>query len=225
MLHYVISICETGKPTKTEGSSSTMWFATWDKGLISMDRNGRFQYFTAENTIMNTNNITDLAFDGNHTLFVGTSNGLYGMDVRSGKMTEMMQEHIKAIYIDRRKKTMWIGMRKGVIPYDISSGKMGKILTEHDGLSYNYVWGFTEDHFGNIWVSTNNGITRISHSNGVYHLNPYYSEDGLGSVRFNNHAITCLNNGDILVGGLGFLVRITPKEVQTLTQQTLIATQ
>lgn len=90
---------------------------------------------------------------------------------------------------------------------------MGRRLTEHDGLSHNYVWGFTEDKYGNIWVSTNNGITRIAYSNGVLQLTPYYSEDGLGNVRFNNHAITCLNDGDILVGGLGFMVRITPQEL------------
>lgn len=205
MLHYVISICET--------KGSTMWFATWDKGLVAMDKNGRFRYFTMDNTIMNTNSMTDLAYDGRHTLFVGTSNGLFKMDVRSGKMTQMMQEHIKALYIDRQKKRMWIGLRKGVIPYDVKTSKMGKMLTEHNGLSHNYVWGFAEDLFGNIWVSTNNGITRIAQSNGVFQLTPYYSDDGLGTVRFNNHAITCLNDGDILVGGLGFMVRITPQEL------------
>lgn len=205
MLHYVISICET--------KGSTIWFATWDKGLVSMDRNGRFRCFTMDNTIMNTNNITDLAYDGKHSLFVGTSNGLFKMDVRTGKMTHMIQEHIKALYIDRQKKYMWIGLRKGVIPYDVRTDRMGKRLTEHDGLSYNYVLGFAEDKYGNIWVSTNNGITRIANSNGVLRLTPYYSEDGLGNVRFNNHAITCLNDGDILVGGLGFMVRITPQEL------------
>lgn len=208
-LHFVISICET---PAAKGREARMWFATWDHGFISMDGNGRFRSFTMDNTIMNTNNITDLAFDGRRTLFVGTSNGLFTMDIVTGKMRLILREHVKALYVNKHKSTLWIGLRKGVIPYNLKTAAAGKMLTVHDGLSHNYIWGFCEDRFGNVWVSTNNGITRISTTGGVYHLTPYYSEDGLGSVRFNNHAITCLPDGDILVGGLGFVARITPQE-------------
>lgn len=205
-LHYVISICETNTKTKN------MWFGTWDRGLITMDNNGNFRSFTMDNTIMNTNNITDLAYDGKQTLFVGTSNGLFSMNVNTGEMKLILQEHIKALYVNKLKSNLWIGLRKGVLPYNLETASTGELLTVHDGLSHDYVWGICEDHFSNVWVSTNNGITRISTANGVHHLTPYYSEDGLGGIRFNNHAITCLPNGDILAGGLGFVARITPQE-------------
>lgn len=207
-LHYVIAVCQT----RNGKGERRMWFATWDRGLVSMDADGKFKRFTMSNSIMNTNNITDLAFNGKHTLFVGTSNGLFALDLRSDSMVQMMHDHIKALYVQRNKKRLWIGLRKGVMAYDMHEGTMGKLLTEHDGLSHKYVWGFCEDRFGNIWVSTNNGITRISQIKDVFNITPYYSEDGLGSVRFNNHAITCLQNGDIVIGGLGFMVRIVPQE-------------
>lgn len=208
-LHFVISICET---PAVKGMGKRLWFATWDYGIISMDDDGQFRSFTMDNTIMNTNNITDLAFDGRQTLFIGTSNGLFSMNIVTGKMRQILKEHVKALYVNKHRSTLWIGLRKGIIPYNLKAAVAGKMLTVNDGLSHNYVWGFCEDRFGNVWVSTSNGVTRISTATGVYHLTPYYSEDGLGNVRFNNHAITCLPDGDIMVGGLGFVARITPQE-------------
>lgn len=227
LLNYVISICQThDDPSLREpqdktqlransDDGGTMWFATWDKGLIAMDSRGAFKRFTMAGTIMNTNNITDLAYDGRHTLYVGTSNGLFSLDTRTHHMQQLLQKHVKALYIDKAHKRLWIGLREGVIPLSLADGRMDKLLTVHDGLSHNYVWGFCEDQFGGVWVSTNNGITHIADIDGVFHLMPYYSEDGLGNVRFNNHAITCMQNGDILVGGLGLVVRITPQERYT----------
>ena len=40
---------------------------------------------------------------------------------------------------------------------------------------------------------------------------PYFEEDGIGNMAFNNHSITCTQQGEILMGGSGGYLRINPR--------------
>lgn len=202
-LRYVMAFAEI--------NDGMMWFATWDRGLVAMTSDGRFYFYCMRNTIMNTDNMTDIAFDGKRTMYVGTSNGLYALDLATRQMRLLRHDHVKALCIDKRQHCLWIGLRDGLVCHNLTNGKE-RILTTHDGMSHNQVLGLCTDHYGNLWASTSNGITHITVSNGIVRATPFYSEDGIGNVRFNNHAIACLSNGDIIVGGIGFMARITPQQ-------------
>ena len=205
-LNYVAAICEDGM--------GNLWFATSFEGLYCMHPDGQVDAYRMENSALSTNSLTDVKVQGGKVLFVGTSNGLYRFDIGSGQFRQLSREHIKALLVDSRQQ-LWIGMRDGLAVKDLKRpGAKIKVLNTENGLSHNYVLGLAEDRFGNVWVSTMGGVTKVqtTRAGRTYRLISYYEYDGLGKPAFNQHAIACLRNGDILVGGIGSVVRIVPDE-------------
>ena len=91
------------------------------------------------------------------------------------------------------------------------------MLFRSEGLSHNYIRAIAEDNNDNFWISTDHGITQIISvdpvlSNGNRYLcYPYYNEDGIGSLVFNNHSILCHSTGVIIMGGIGGYLVINTK--------------
>ena len=85
-----------------------------------------------------------------------------------------------------------------------------------NGLSHDYIRAITEDKEKNIWVTTDHGVTNIIATNSPepsskFLCYPYFEEDGIGNMAFNNHSITCTQQGEILMGGSGGYLRINPR--------------
>lgn len=213
-LHYVMSLAED--------MQGRIWAATFFSGLYCLEpETGRVTEYTAENCILNTNSLTDLCMFQGRTLFVGTSSGLYQLDTENGKIEEVSRDNIRALFV-ANDKTLWIGLRSGLVARNIASGKETR-LTTSDGLAHNCICGITQDHYGNLWVSTLAGITKIlpkTTDSQSYKCVAYKAYDGIGRTTFNLHAICSLPDGDILVGGLGSIVRITPKAGSSMKAET-----
>lgn len=212
-LHYVMSLAED--------MQGRIWAATFFSGLYCLEpETGRVTEYTAENCILNTNSLTDLCMFQGRTLFVGTSSGLYQLDTENGKIEEVSRDNIRALFV-ANDKTLWIGLRTGLVARNIASGEETRLTTD-DGLAHNCICGITQDHYGNLWVSTLAGITKIlpkTTDSQSYKCVAYKAYDGIGRTTFNLHAICCLPDGDILVGGLGSIVRITPKAGSSMTAE------
>lgn len=89
-------------------------------------------------------------------------------------------------------------------------------LSTKNGLSHDYIRAITEDKEKNIWVTTDHGVTNIIATNSPepsskFLCYPYFEEDGIGNMAFNNHSITCTQQGEILMGGSGGYLRINPR--------------
>ena len=83
-------------------------------------------------------------------------------------------------------------------------------------MSHDYIRAITEDKEKNIWVTTDHGVTNIIATNSPepsskFLCYPYFEEDGIGNMAFNNHSITCTQQGEILMGGSGGYLRINPR--------------
>lgn len=81
--------------------------------------------------------------------------------------------------------------------------------TIRDGLISNNVRGIQEDWYGNIWITTVNGLSRYYPKDGMFV--GYTSKDGLASDNFywNATAVSC-NGEKIYLGSLGGLSEIHP---------------
>lgn len=65
-------------------------------------------------------------------------------------------------------------------------------------------------------MTTDHGVTNIIATNSPepsskFLCYPYFEEDGIGNMAFNNHSITCTQQGEILMGGSGGYLRINPR--------------
>ena len=199
----------------TEDSQGHIWAATFSYGLYCIDlRTGQTETYTAENSALTTNWLTKLQFGQSDTLlYIGTSRGLFTLNIKSRTVRKIMPGDVRDICF-AADGTLWVGLRDGLVAYDIADSSQQR-LTAADGLANNMVCGLAEDHYGTMWVSTMNGITRVIPRRGqdgttVYLCHTIQRADGLGTTSFNPRAVTCTPDGDIIVGSLGWLVRITP---------------
>ena len=210
-----------------EDANGTIWFGTFMQGLYAMDSKNNFTAYTMNSSILPTGSILDLAYSKGRNLYIGTSSGLYSIDIYTRKMTlitgtkanakSLPDSYISSLFYDSRG-LLWIGTRSGMTIFDKEKDEMVHLTTEN-GLSHNSIRAITEDKFKNIWVTTDHGITNIvvdssparQKKDSPYLCYPYFEKDGIGDMTFNSHSITCTEQGEILMGGIGGYLKITPR--------------
>ncbi len=208
-----------------EDKYGNLWIGTFLHGLYCLNDRGEFTSYTMKNSCLRTNSITDLVYsDDFSTLYVGTSTGLYMVDVQTKQPTfvncrneenRLLDKiHVNCLYRDSRG-LLWIGTQTGIRVYDERKGTLMH-LSADDGLSHPYVRGIAEDHDKNIWITTDYGITHIividnpAEQDLQYCCYPYFEEDGIGNIHFCNYSIYCNSKGEILMGGTGKYLKISP---------------
>ena len=107
---------------------------------------------------------------------------------------------------------IWIGTRGGGLNcYDKDTG-LFKCYTQKDGLIDNVVYGILSDDEGNLWCSTNRGLSRFNPRNETF-VN-YYESDGLQANEFNTGAFVRNRQGQLIFGGINGLTVFDPHAVK-----------
>lgn len=209
----------------TEDNKGNLWIGTFSHGLYCMDSQGKFSVYTKNNSCLRTNTITALThLSEDDMLYVGTSTGLYKLDTTRRQLSPITAKtpdgqslgiiHVHCLCQDKRGQ-LWIGTSNGLLIYDRTTQSVSH-LTTRNGLSHPRIRGMAEDHNGNLWATTDKGITHIvvvddpARRDLQFRCYPYYEEDGLGDITFNVYSIYCTRNGEILVGGNGQYIKIRP---------------
>lgn len=202
----------------TEDSHGRIWAAGFDNGLFCLDAEGKhvISTYDVSNSPLGTNSLTKIIASTDGMLYVASSNGLFALDMETGHMDELLKGYARTIYL--ADNILWVGMENndaGLIAINLDTG-IQTILTTADGLSHSTICGITADKYGTLWVSTLDGITRVlphpdNEKATVYTCVTYKGDNSTtGHISFNLDAITRTANDDVLMGGLGILVRITP---------------
>lgn len=190
------------------------WLGTRDHGLIKFDRTAGAlgQYGTSNETgCLPSNNIKVITQDETGHLWLGTeNNGVVKLDTKTGKTErfstsspegKLSTDAIKSIYIDEDHNKVWIGTYgKGIDVLDRTS-KNVKNYTTADGLPNNVVYAILPDCNGNLWLSSNKGISRLRPTQSGPQFTNYNNYDGL-ATEFNTGAWHMANNGTLFFGGL-----------------------
>ena len=98
----------------------------------------------------------------------------------------------------------------GVCRFNPARGEK-KFYTTSNGLSNNITYGLLKDREGYIWVSTNNGISRINPQTGI--IRNFGLSEGLDIIEFNSGAAYAGNDGKFFMGGMGGLVGFYPDTI------------
>ncbi len=83
--------------------------------------------------------------------------------------------------------------------------------TETDGLANNYVMGILEDNSGNLWISTQNGLSKFDPLTKIFEN--FFSKDGLQGNGF-TLASSNLKNGYLMFGGKNGLNIFNPEKIR-----------
>ena len=196
-----------------EDRDQNLWIGTLEAGLERYDRTtGGFIHYkpNAPNSV-HTGYISAITEDRAGNLWVGTS---YGIDVRNkntgafkhllGRDTKLSNDNIITIYNDSRALT-WVGTRDGLNIYNPQNNSF-QVFRKEDGLPDNTILNIIEDKTHDLWISTPNGISRVTCSGALkdsIHINciNYDRLDGLQGKEFNENAALRTGRGEIVFGG------------------------
>jgi len=127
---------------------------------------------------------------------------------------------IYSIFLDSRQN-LWIGTYGGGLNrYDYDTGTFEN-FKKTDGLANDLVYGIMEDINGNIWMSTNRGLSKFfvdsakNKRRGKTTLfRNYDTGDGLLSNEFNFGAYYKSSNGEMYFGCINGLIFFKPEEIR-----------
>jgi len=85
-------------------------------------------------------------------------------------------------------------------------------FTEREGLPSSVVYGILPDDHGNLWLSTNKGLSKFHPASGTFRN--YDVSDGLQSNEFNTNAFCRLKSGELVFGGIGGINIFHPDSVR-----------
>lgn len=102
----------------------------------------------------------------------------------------------------------WMGGGLGHLDYE--TGK-SEILTTADGLANNTVYSILKDKKGNLWISTNQGISRFNPV--TRHFRNFGKAEGLLIEEFNSDSYFQASDGEMFFGGVGGLVSFYPDSI------------
>ena len=103
---------------------------------------------------------------------------------------------------------IWLALLGGgVCQFNPETGRK-TFYTTSNGLTNNMTYSLLKDNTGNIWVSTNTGISRINPETGQ--IRGFGLNDGLTINEFNSGASFKDKNGEFFLGGMGGVVSFFP---------------
>ncbi|WP_190300258.1 hybrid sensor histidine kinase/response regulator transcription factor [Rufibacter hautae] len=191
-----------------EDSKRNLWVGTNGGGLSLLMPGGQgFKNFHTANSGITSNDVRALAEDKAGRLWIGTYGGglsCYSPGTQTfkkypyaeGNGRNPSSEVVLALFVDQ-KQNLWIGTEEdGLFRYSLATNKIQQ-YREKDGLGNNTVYAIQADVIGNIWVSTNRGLTKIDVQTGK--LYNYGLSDGLQSGKFNPGSVL-VNRQEGLLG-------------------------
>ena len=203
-------------------------------GLLRMDmKTGEYRnIFPTSQTALKANLdwVTGVYEQADHYL-VSTGEGLYQLDkdsYRSTKITsssnplsQLQNSHVKCMREDRSGKVNIGTWGDGFFRWDPKDNTL-KQYTRSNGLPDDVIYGILEDEKGNLWLSSNYGLSRFSPDNETFfNLDVSY---GLQSNEFNTSAYFQSTGGTLYFGGVEGLNFFKPEGIEnTIAPDTYIS--
>lgn len=210
-----------------EDAEGYLWLGTWGGGLNRFDPStGKAISFRNNTSGVSISNdkVISLYIGQDGKIWAGTNGGgLNIYDKSTGTFrqyrhsdadtTSIASDRVRSIYADRTGR-MWLGTDGGGL---CKMNPDGSFLTinEKKGLPNNVVYGILEDSNNNLWLSTNNGLSRL-HLKDLVTRN-FDITDGLQGNEFNQGAYFKSSSGELYFGGVNGVTVFDPSKIRSNT--------
>ncbi len=140
-----------------EDTKGTVWIGADGGGLIRY-KDESFRRF--DDSLMTGEFISTITEDKEGTIWVGTRDGSGIFKIKDDHVTSLLiqADDIWSLYNDD-ENNLWVGTEKGL--FKIIDDSVYS-YTEKNGLPTMLIYAVIDDNFGNIWLSSNIGLIRIS---------------------------------------------------------------
>lgn len=202
-----------------------LWIATFRGGLVRFSPDsGRFYKsfmpHSYDSLVFDAEGITRLQIDSRQSLWIGTLSGLGKKDLKRNTFTQFMPNasdtvSVKGNYMlclfEDSEKHLWVGTRGSGLNLMRNDGKTFRNFTIKDGLPGNSIYGILEDNKGYLWLSTENGLSRLDKKGFLF--KNFNQSDGLVCKEFNFNSYGKDHLGYFYFGGYNGIVYFHPDSI------------
>ncbi len=212
-------------------SQGRTWLGSREQGLLQFEEGrGIVRAYNADHGFEGiAGNIRVITEGALGELWLGTeTDGLIRFNPDSGDLTSFRKEEdvtslpsnsIKSLYYDP-SGTLWVGTYGSGLSAMDTDNERFQTYDERDGLPNNVIYAILPDEQGNLWLSSNRGITRFhppDSPDGKPAIVNYTNYEGL-ATEFNTGAYYKGNEGTLYFGGLEGFYWFDPMEIRNHTQ-------
>lgn len=171
--------------------------------------------------------VNEFRIDQNDVIWAATSQGFFAYSLKDKKylspldlvddveMQNLLSGPCKALLVDSQG-WIWIGSLNGVFVLKPNSRKVFHFGLKN-GMPNEMINGIIEDQFGNVWVTTANGLCRFSRLDEQnFRLAVFDEQNKLGDCNFNWMATAHLAGGKLLFGSQNGFYVVDPSNIQNL---------
>lgn len=194
-----------------EDHQKRIWLGSFDRGLsLVIDDAHSTKFIHNGSTFQNYpkgsyNRIRHMASDDHGNIWIGTTDGLVLLNPNGphssayaykaykkipGDRESLGNNDIQFIYRDSKSR-IWLATSGGGFCKAMASKPFESLrfrnYTTKDGMPNDYVLSCAEDKAGNLWIATENGLTKFNAENKVFRN--YDSYDGLPKASFSEAAV------------------------------------
>ncbi len=199
-------------------TEKTIWVGAISGLYNNKNNDGTFKLYQPD--IFMDNFIYSLYEDANKQVWIGTySDGIYRItpneDVShyTSYNTAGIQSNFVTDIIQDSNKNLWFSTFNGGLTMYCPQTQKFNTYTIDDGLPNNSIYAVTEDHYGNIWCSSNKGISVLYQNSGI--IKNFNVNDGLIGNQYNYKSALTSSDGMIYLGAVNGLTYFDPSQIKT----------
>lgn len=202
------------------------WIATWEEGiLLTQPEGGKPLHFRQ---LIDTSNkkmqIHSLFIGKENKLWVCTNNGIILIDankknicekemVRFNSSTCQLPTNQILCGFEAKDGVLWFGTTSGVLKcqYDANTRQLVfELLDTTNGLINNSVRSIIDDSYGNIWATTEEGLSRINGK--TLKMKSFTLSNQISENTYTENCATHLPNGNLIFGSEDGMLLLEPQK-------------
>jgi len=186
--------------------NNEIWVAT-SGGVDKYNRKTKlFEHYPQLN---GENQVSWIEPDSRGNLWMGGLDEVIVFNPEENEITRF-PEHSHTLFEDSKNR-FWIAtFDKGIARYTLENGPL-KYYGEKDGLANNQTLSILEDQKGNLWISTNNGLSMFNTEKEFFRN--FSRQDGLSNNQFCYRAGYKTRSGEMLFGSVSGFNLFNPEEI------------
>lgn len=198
-----------------------MWIGTFGKGLsLVYPRKDGYGVKTFFADSVGLNEVRCMVIDKHGVLWCGTSGGLIRIPVdefvkdASRYKTYVRDYEIRDLLVDRQGRLWLSASGDGLVQVEPGDGETEPkfhVFNTSNGLVNNLVQSVVDTPDGNLWISTQQGVTAWNARKKSFE-NYLFSRNPMGNV-YNENSAVCLDDGRVVLGGNYGLTIIQPSRL------------
>lgn len=198
-----------------------MWIGTFGKGLsLVMPRKDGYEVKIFFADSVGLNEVRCMVIDKHGVLWCGTSGGLIRIPVDefvkdASRYNAYVRDYeIRDVIVDRQGRLWLSASGDGLVQVEPGDGEAEPkfhVFNTSNGLVNNLVQSVVDTPDGNLWISTQQGVTAWNARKKSFE-NYMFSRNPMGNV-YNENSAVCLDDGRVVLGGNYGLTIIQPSRL------------